>query len=165
MAATKVKKAPATTKVASTKSKKVSKTKEQIATLEKALEKVNEENVLDLVPEEVKAEIVENENNFKVENVKPIDFDAEVKKILDNPEPPEEVKEQVEDFEKGKGRFVENIEKTPEKAEELIEDEIKRAEALKKKVEKIRENIRKASSYLTRNDQFTNLWNGTDYGM
>ena len=154
----KTKKTTATTKKAATTKK--NSTQKQIENLEKALEKAKDEDVMKLVPEEVKADIeVEKAAVDALEEPKDIDFDAEVKKIIETAEPSEEVKEQLKAFEAGKEKFNEKIDKEPEKAEQIVQEELKRIEALKKKAEALKANIQRNKNRLG-NEGFTNWWNG-----
>jgi len=151
-----------TKKAATKKESKKTVTIEQIEKLEKALENTKNEDVTNLVPEEIKADIeAEKAEVDALENPKDLDFDAEVKKIIETAEPSKEVKEQVEEFENGKGEFNEKLEKNPQEAEKLIEDEIKRVEALKKKAETIKANIERETKRTFKNSDFTNWWNGS----
>ena len=78
----KTKKTTGTTKRAATSKK--SDTLKQIENLEKALEKTKEEDVTNLVPEEIKADIeAEKAAVDTLEEPKNIDLDAEVKKIIE----------------------------------------------------------------------------------
>lgn len=157
----KTKKTAETTKKAATSKK--SDTLKQIENLEKALETVKGEDVTDLVPEELKADIeAEKEAADALEEPKDINFDAEVKKILETTEASEEVKEQIKEFEEGKEEFNEKIEKEPENAEQIVKEEIKRVEALKNKAEAIKAKIQKENKRkLGGNEGFTNWWNGS----
>lgn len=158
---TKTKKTTGTVKKAATTKKgtKKSATQEQIEKLEKALENVNEKDVINLVPEEIKADVeADLEAADKLENPQDINLDEEVKKIIETAEPSEEVKEQVEEFETGKEEFNEKITKEPEKAEELVKAELKRVENLKKKAEALRASLHKERPG---NEGFTNWWNGS----
>ena len=161
----KTKKATETTtaKKATTSRSKKSDTLKQIENLEKALGNVKDEDVTNLAPEEIKADIeADKEAVDALEEQKDIDFDTEVKKIIDTAEASEEVKEQFEDFETGKEKFNENIEKEPEKAEELVQEEIKRVEALKKKAEALKTKIQHENKgKLGGNEGFTSWWNGS----
>lgn len=160
----KTKKATETTTAnkATTSRSKKSDTLKQIENLEKALENVKDEDVTNLVPEEIKADIeADKETADALETPKDVDFDAEVKKIIDTAEASEEVKEQFEDFEAGKEKFNENIEKEPEKTEELVQEEIKRIEALKKKAEATKAKIQHENKKRLGNEGFTNWWNGS----
>ena len=165
MATTKKAKANTTTvKKAETtkKTTKKSATMEQIEKLEKALEQTKEEDVMNLLPEDVKADIeADKAESEKFENPQDIDFDAEVKKIIETAEPSDEVKEQVAEFEKGKEAFNENIAKEPEKAEQIVQEELKRVEALKKKAEAMRVALQKENKKTFGNSDFTNWWNGS----
>ena len=165
MATTKKAKANTTTvKKAETtkKTTKKSATMEQIEKLEKALEQTKEEDVMNLLPEDVKVDIeADKAESEKFENPQDIDFDAEVKKIIETAEPSDEVKEQVAEFEKGKEAFNENIAKEPEKAEQIVQEELKRAEALKKKAEAMRAALQKENKKTFGNSDFTNWWNGS----
>lgn len=165
MATTKKAKANTTTvKKAETtkKTTKKSATMEQIEKLEKALEQTKEEDVMNLLPEDVKADIeADKAESEKFENPQDIDFDAEVKKIIETAEPSDEVKEQVAEFEKGKEAFNENIAKEPEKAEQIVQEELKRVEALKKKAEAMRAALQKENKKTFGNSDFTNWWNGS----
>lgn len=154
----KTKKTGTTVKKAAT-SKKKSTTQEQIEKLEKALEKVDEKNVINLVPEEIKAEVeADKEAADAFENPQDINLDEEVKKIIETAEPSDEVKEQVEEFETGKEEFNKKLEKEPEKAEELVKVELKRVENLKKKAEALKASLHKQRPG---NEGFTNWWNGS----
>ena len=149
-------------KAATTKESKKSATMEQIEKLEKALENAKGEDVVNLVPEEIRADVeTEKAEADSLENPKEIDFDAEVKRIIETVEPSEEVKEQVEELENGKNEFNEKLEKNPQEAEKLVEEEIKRVEALKKKAEAIKANIQKESKRTFKDSDFTNWWNGS----
>ena len=159
MATTKKAKTANTTVKNAATTKKKSKTQEQIEKLEKALENVKEEDVINLVPEDVKADIeADKEAADAFENPQDINFDDEVKKILETAEPSEEVKQQVEEFETGKEEFNKKIAEKPEKAEEVVKAEIKRIENIKKKAEALRANIQKQK---LGNEGFTNWWNGS----
>ena len=149
-------------KAATAKESKKSATMEQIEKLEKALEDTKSEDVVNLVPEEIRADVeAEKTEVDSLENPKEIDFDAEVKRIIETVEPSEEVKEQVEELENGKNEFNEKLEKNPQEAEKLVEEEIKRVEALKKKAEAIKANIQKESKRTFKDSDFTNWWNGS----
>ena len=155
--------AATTVKKAATKNEsKKSATMEQIEKLEKALENTKNEDVVNLVPEEIKADIeTKDAEIIAPDDQKDIDFDAEVKKIIETAEPSKEIKEQIEEFENGKNDFNEKLDKNPEEAEKLIEDELKRVDALKKKAETIKANIQKENKRTFRNSDFTNWWNGS----
>ena len=161
----KVKTAETTTvkKAATTKkTTKKSATMEQIEKLEKALEQTKGEDVMNLLPDEVKAEIeADRKEAENFENPKDIDFDSEVKKIIETAEPSDEVKEQVTEFEEGKEEFNKKIEKEPENAEKIVQDELKRVEALKKKAETMKAAIQKENRKTFGNSDFTNWWNGS----
>ena len=161
----KVKTAETTTvkKAATTKkTSKKSATMEQIEKLEKALEQTKGEDVMNLLPDDVKADIeADKAEAEKFENPKDIDFDAEVKKIIETAEPSEEVKEQVAEFEQGKEEFDKKIAKEPENAEKLVKEELKRVETLKKKAEALKANIQKENKRTFGNSDFTNWWNGS----
>lgn len=149
-------------KAATTKESKKSATMEQIEKLEKALESAKGEDVVNLVPEEIRADVeTEKTEVDSFENPKEIDFEAEVKRIIETVEPSEEVKEQVEELENGKNEFNEKLEKNPQEAEKLVEEELKRVEALKKKAEAIKANIQKESKRMFKDSDFTNWWNGS----
>ena len=149
-------------KAATAKESKKSATMEQIEKLEKALEDTKSEDVVNLVPEEIRADVeTEKAEADSLENPKEIDFDAEVKRIIETVEPSEEVKEQVEELENGKNKFNEKLEKNPQEAEKLVEEELKRVEALKKKAEAIKANIQKESKRTFKDSDFTNWWNGS----
>ena len=149
-------------KAATTKGNKKTTTMEQIEKLEKALEDTKNKDVVNLVPEEIRADVeAEKAEVDSLENPKEIDFDAEVKRIIETAEPSEEVKEQVEEFGNGKNEFNEKLEKNPEEAEKLVENELKRVEALKKKAEVIKANIQKENKREYKNSDFTNWWNGS----
>ena len=141
--------------MAKTKDKtKKSKTVEQIEKLEKALKENEAQDVVNLVPEEVKADIeADKQEADALETPKEIDVEAEVKKIIEDAEPSEEVKAQVEDFEAGKEEFNKKIETEPENPEEVVKAEIKRVEKLIKKAEALK-NKRHLG-----NEGFTSWWN------
>ena len=154
----------ATTKKAATtkKTTKKSATMEQIEKLEKALERTKDEDVMNLLPDEVKAEIeADRKEAGNIEEPQDIDFDSEVKKIIETAEPSDEVKEQVAEFEKGKEAFNENIAKEPEKTEQFVQEELKRVEALKKKAEAMKAALQKENKRILGNEGFTNWWNGS----
>ena len=159
MATTKGKKT-ATTKAATSKTKK-SATQEQIEKLEKALGEVKQEDVVSLVPEEMKEQV---EADMKAvdgfETPKEVDVEAEVQKIMETAEPSEDVKAQVEEFESTKKEFEEKIEKEPENTEKHLLDEIARLKALVKKAEAKKSEIQTNRKAI--NDEgFTNWWNGS----
>ena len=156
----KAKKTTATTKKTTTIKSKKSNTLKQIEALEKALENVKDEDVINLVPEEVKADIISDKaKTAEFETPKDIDFNAEVKKIIEDVEPSKEIKEQLTEFEEGKDKFNEKLNKEPEKAEQLLQEELKRVENLKKKAEALKASIQKNKTRLG-NEGFTNWWNG-----
>ena len=161
----KVKTAETTTvkKAATTKkTTKKSATMEQIEKLEKALEQTKGEDVMNMLPDDVKADIeADKAEAEKFENPQNIDFDKEMKKIIETAEPSDEVKEQIAEFEQGKKEFNEKIAKEPEKAEKLVREEIKRVEALKKKAEAMKSAIQREDKRTYANDSFTNWWNGS----
>ena len=164
----KVKTAPTTKKTAATKKKTTKKTAtiEQIEKLEKALGQTKEEEVINLVPEEVKAEIeAGEEEKDALENPQPIDIEEEMKRIVETAEPSEEVKEQVVEFEEGKQKFNEKLEKEPENAEKIVRQEIKRIEEIKKRAEAIRASLQEENKKNIKNDIFTNWWNGMSNGF
>jgi hypothetical protein len=67
------------TKAAATKESKKSATMEQIEKLEKALEEKKNEDVTNLVPEEIKADILADKAEVAaLEKSEDVDFDAEV---------------------------------------------------------------------------------------
>ena len=154
--------AETTKKAATKKTTKKSATIEQIEKLEKALEKTKEEDVINLVPEAIKEDIESEKSETEpLVDVEPVDLDTEVKKIFETAEPSKEVKEQFEEFQKGKEEFNKKMESDPANAEKLIKDELKRVEALKKKAEAIRAGLQKDSKINVKNDNFTNWWNGS----
>lgn len=164
MATTKKAKTTTVEKAATKKPNESKKTAtiEQIERLEKALEQTKEEEVLNRLPEDIKADIeAEKTESDPLINPEPIDFDTEVKKIIETTEPSEEVKEQLAEFENGKKEFNEKLTKEPENAEKLIQDELKRVETLKKKAEAIKAGLQKENKGNVRNDTFTNWWNGS----
>jgi hypothetical protein len=132
---------------------KKSETMKQIENLEKALANIqNEEDSL-LASGETKDEaLVENEN---------VDFGKEVKEIFSDTEPSEEIKEEIKDFEDSQGDFEKKLDENPEKAAEIVQEEIKKMETLKGKVETLRKNFNKATDRNIRNEGFTNWWNGS----
>lgn len=162
-----------TVKKASTakKSSKKKTTIEQIENLEKALKNTKEEDIISLVPDEIKADIkeekpetaenVRDQANLYFDEQKEADFDSEVKRIIESAEPSEEVKEQVKDFEEGKEEFNKKLEEEPEQAEKIVQDELKRVETLKKKVEAMKSNMQKGNARHMGNEGFTNWWNGS----
>ena len=157
----------ATTKKAATKktSKKTAVTQE-IEKLEKALDEVTPEKVIESVPEEIRADVVKNQEELeKINESEPIDVEAEAKKIFENPQPSEEVMERVAEFEKEKELFAKKIEENPEKAEEIVKTEIKKIEQIKKQTEAVRASLQELNRRSTRRDNFTNLWNGMGYDL
>lgn len=151
------------------KENKKTTTMEQIEKLEKALEAQKANEAATIVPEEIKPEDI----NADIEPVgdetiepngetpEPIDFEKQVHDIIDNVEPSAEIKEQIADLENGKEEFNEKLGKEPENAEKLVQEELKRVEAIKKKAEAIKSNIQKETRGARDNDGFTNWWNGT----
>ena len=158
--ATKSKKTTTTTKKAATTKK--SSTLKQIEDLEKALGEVKPEDIQNLVPEDgvqgVDMAELRKENEAQVPET---NIDEEVKEILNNTEPSDEVKEQIEDFEKSQSDFAKQLDENPEKATEIVEEEIKKMEQLKQKAETIKANIQKATDRNFRNEGFTSWWNGS----
>jgi len=145
---------------------KKSDTLKQIENLEKALSEVKPEDVQNLVPENVQADIEMEQLNKAAEegtiHGPEINLDEEVEKIIETAEPSEEVKEQIKEFEEGKEEFNEKLSKEPEKAEQIVQEELKRAEALKKKAEAIKAKIQQENKRkLGGNEGFTNWWNGS----
>ena len=160
MATTKM--AATSKKAATKKTSKKSATMEQIEKLEKALKETKEEDVMNLLPDDVKADIeADKAEAEKFENPQDIDFDAEVKKIIETAEPSEEVKEQVAEFEQGKAEFNGKLEKDPEGAEKTIKDELKRVETIKKKAEAMKAALEKENKRTFGSSDFTNWWNGS----
>ena len=144
------------------KESKKSATMEQIEKLEKAIEKTKEEDVLNLIPEDIRADIeVEKNEVDTIETPEKIDLEAEVKKVFENAEPSSEVKEQIEEFENGKEEFNKKFEKGLEDPEKLIQEEIKRVEKIKKKVESLKANAIKEDKKTFGSENFTNWWNGS----
>lgn len=132
---------------------KKSETMKQIENLEKALANIQNEDDSLLASGETKDEaLVENEN---------VDFDKEVKEIFSDTEPSEEIKEEIKDFEDSQGDFEKKLNENPEKAAEIVQEEIKKMETLKGKVETLRKNFNKATDRNIRNEDFTNWWNGS----
>lgn len=91
----------------------------------------------------------------------PIEFveDEEKEEKVEEAKPAsglEEISKKMEDFNKAKEEFCEKVEKNPEKAEELIKTELKKAEALKEEVSNIVNKISRP---------YTTSWNGlySDY--
>lgn len=155
-----------TTKATTTrKTTKKQSVKEQLENLDKALENIEGKDVMELLPDEVKADIVDETTGKDFEEPKEIDVDEEVKKIFKDSEPSEEVKKQIEEFEVGKEKFNEEMAKHPEKAEETVNKELKRVQELKKKVETMQKGIDAVRDSRSRDDIFTNLWNGVNYGL
>lgn len=144
---------------------KKSDTLKQIENLEKALSEVKPEDIQNLVPEDVQTDIETEQLNKAAEegtiHGPEMNLDEEVKKIIETAEPSEEVKEQIEDFERGKEEFNEKIEKEPDKAEEIVKEELKKVEALKKKAEALRAKIQHDNKRRLGNEGFTNWWNGS----
>lgn len=157
----KVKKGAAPVGKTAAKTRKAS-TVEQIEMLEKALEKTSAEDATDLLPEDVKADIEANKKELDaLETPEEINLDEEVRKIFETVEPSDEIKEQLDAFENGKAEFSEKIGKEPEKAEEIVQDEIKRIEGIKKSLEAIKTNLTpKPAPRRVDNEGFTNWWNG-----
>lgn len=141
---------------------KKSETIKQIENIEKVLESVKKDDIVNLVPEdikdEVKADIEASEEFGQPEN---IDVEKEVNDFIENAEPSEELKEQFREIEKSQAELNEKIAKEPEKAEEIVKEEIKKMEAIKKKAEAMKTNIQKTQDRNIRNEGFTNWWNGS----
>ena len=127
----------------------------QIEQLEEALKAADEKGAIDLLPEEVKAEIKDEETKPTLDNPEEIDFDKEVQKILSDTEPSDEVKENLN----------KELEKNPENAEKLISDKLKQIQELKKRIETMRDNFQKVNRIREKRDNFTNLWNGMGYDL
>lgn len=144
------------------KESKKTTTMEQIEKLEKALEAQKASETATIVPEEIDPEDInadiepagDETKEPQGETPEPVDFEKQVHDIIDNVEPSAEIKEQIADLEKGKEEFNEKLGKEPENAEKLVQEEIKRVEAIKQKVQ----SERKKS---LGNEGFTNWWNGT----
>ena len=139
------------------KENKKTTTMEQIEKLEKALEAQKANEVATIAPEEIKADIEPAGDETiepQGETPEPVDFEKQVHDIIDNVEPSAEIKEQIADLEKGKEEFNEKLGKAPENAEKLVQEELKRVEAIKQKIQ----SERKKS---LGNEGFTNWWNGT----
>ena len=144
------------------KTTKKTATQEQIERLEKALENVKEEDVVNLIPEDEKAEFeADRKLAEKLENPENVDLDKEVRELFEKAEPSEEVKQQVREFEAGKEEFNKKLEKEPEKAEEIIKNELNRIEELKKRTEAMRNALRDENKRSIANEGFTNWWNGS----
>lgn len=152
-----------TTATANRKPTKKAKTTEEIEKLEKALDKVSKQDVIDLVPEEIKEDVKKDkEAAEKYENPQSVDFESEVKKIIETVEPSEEIKTQIAEFEANKDRLDKALEKEPEKAAEILQDGISKIEAIRKKTEAIRASLQEGN---TKNETFTNWWNGMNNGF
>ena len=110
----------------------------------------------------MKADIEANKKELDaLETPEEINLDEEVRKIFETVEPSDEIKEQLDAFENGKAEFSEKIGKEPEKAEEIVQDEIKRIEGIKKSLEAIKTNLApKPAPRRVDNEGFTNWWNG-----
>ena len=88
-------------------------------------------------------------------------MNEKVKKIIETAEPSEEIKEQVKDFEEGKEEFNKKLDKEPENVEQIIKEELKRVEEIKKKAEALKANIQRNNKSRFDNETFTNWWNGS----
>lgn len=151
------------TATANRKPTKKAKTIEEIEKLEKALDKVSKQDIIDLVPEEIKEDVKKDkEEAEKYENPQSVDFESEVKKIIETVEPSEEIKTQIAEFEANKDRLDKALEKEPEKAAEILQDGISKIEAIRKKTEAIRASLQESN---TKNETFTNWWNGMNNGF
>lgn len=161
----KTKKSGSTIKKAATTRRSETKkndTLKQIENLEKALEKVKDEDVTNLMPEDIRADIEANKDAVDaLEEPKDINLEEEVKKVLSTTEPSEELKEQIKEFEDGKKEFSKKIEKEPEKTEEIVREEIKRVETIVKKVKAMKESLNDENKGVIRDEGFTNWWNGS----
>ena len=104
-----------TTATANRKPTKKAKTTEEIEKLEKALDKVSKQDVIDLVPEEIKEDVKKDkEAAEKYENPQSVDFESEVKKIIGTAEPSEEIKTKRAELETKKDRVDKALEKEHE---------------------------------------------------
>lgn len=174
---TKEKKTTTTKKATTSKSKKSVKAElEKIEQITNQAEDAN--NIFDLVPDEVETENGYNgtpaNDPIPVDtyvggehyvNPDPVDFDAEVKSIIEDATPSQDVVDYVEEFENEKEKLNEKINKNPEKAEETIKAEIKKIEAIRKKVADVHANLQKQNEKTIRRENFTNLWNGMGYDL
>ena len=139
---------------------------EQIEKLENALKETKKEDIMNLLPDDVKADIeADKAEAEKFESPRDIDFDTEVKKVLDDIEPSDEVKNVMNEFEAGKELFNEELVSSAGNPEELVKKEIKRIEELKKKVETMKKGLEGVRNSQTKDSLFTNLWNGMGYDL
>jgi hypothetical protein len=156
---TKAAKKPETTKKTSTL--------KQIEELEKALKDGKLTNVqtptqeLDPQLANEPDKVIKAASEDEIQAQPETNIDDEVKEILTNTEPSDEVKEQIEDFEKTQTDFAKQLDENPEKAEQIVEEEIKKMEQLKQKAETIKANIQKVTDRNFRNEGFTSWWNGS----
>ena len=156
---TKAAKKPETTKKTSTL--------KQIEELEKALKDGKLTNVqtptqeLDPQLANEPDKVIKAASEDEIQAQPETNIDDEVKEILTNTEPSDEVKEQIEDFEKTQTDFAKQLDENPEKAAEIVEEEIKKMEQLKQKAETIKTNIQKVTDRNFRNEGFTSWWNGS----
>lgn len=165
MATTKKKKGEAPVKKAATTKKGGSKktaAAKQIEELEKALKSAKAEDVENLVPEDIRADVkADMAEAEKFENPENINLEAEMEKVFETAEPSEEVKEQVKEFEATKEEFNKEVEKAPEKTEDLVKEQLKKAEELKKRAIAMKAGLHKENQRNIKDEIFTNWWNGS----
>lgn len=116
---------------------------QDVSTIVPNLEEISKS--IDNVDLDLGTESVEKEINDKVE---------ETVQIL------KETADKISNFEKSKEEFGKQLESNPEKAEELIKNEIKKTEALKASAEK-KINSNKQVKHIN----ITSWWNGMGYDM
>ena len=134
---------------------------QEIEKLEKALDAVDNKNIVDLVPEEIKEDVKKDVEVLNGIDAVDRDLEDKIKSELENITPSEEIVEKMEELNESKKLFEEQIEKAPEKAVELARTELNKMAELKKKTEELKNRFFKESE--PKNNGTTFFWNGVRY--
>ena len=130
---------------------------------EQTADEIKEETVTESSNEEINESAPSNELEKVEEALNEVPTNLEItEEILDNEPVSDELSEvnQIQkEFEDLKNELDNNIgqAETPEQKEDLIKQEIKKAESLKARAKKIIKSVD--------NDGFTNIWNGISYDL
>ena len=151
MATTKLKKVTSPFKKGSETKK--SKTQQEIEKLEKALENVKDDEVVDIA--------LDGTDIIDIEPTPESGINEEIKDIFSKPDMSDEVKEQFDELKKEQDDFANRLDKEPENTEQIVKEEIKKVEALKAKAEALKNSLHKTTDRNTKNEGFTNWWNGS----
>lgn len=117
-----------------------------------ALDVENNVEMLESVPEEITIEKVE-------EALKNVDTEVKIeepKVDVQNDETIDQINNVLDTLKVSKEEFNKKIEENPDNQEEIIKEELKKAENLKKEVEKIAANVKQNNGLSRR----TSTWNG-----